>query len=396
MSTVVNATGKHRKKRRHHGEGTVIERRDAWRRSRFVAVVPYRDESGRPQRMWLSARSTRDEAEADREEAVRGIKAGVRPELRSPALGDYLASWLDGQADRLTPGAIDRYRQHITMRLLPSLGARTLVALSAADVRAAMMRWDGGPATRGGTLTVLRAALAQAEDDRLIPHSPARNIRPPILTSHRPKPIDVEEALRLIEAVDADPLMRPLLVTMLGLGLRRGEAIGLRTAYVDCAARTLRVEKQLRRIPPAFRAEGERSTRLTDPKADSARTIPLPEFVHTALHARIELVAAERKASKVYAANDFVFCRPNGNAVPFSSLDRAFKAALERAGLPDMRLHDLRHSTGTILLTLGVDLRVVMEILGHRNITQTLAYQRVLPKVGRDAADRLDRAMAGG
>jgi ATP-dependent exoDNAse (exonuclease V) beta subunit len=73
-------------------------------------------------------------------------------------------------------------------------------------------------------------------------------------------------------------------------------------AVLDCVNRTLRVEKQLRRIPPAFRGEGERSTRLTDPKAQSARTIPLPEFVHAALHERIELVTAQRKASKVYAA----------------------------------------------------------------------------------------------
>jgi integrase len=81
-----------------------------------------------------------------------------------------------------------------------------------------------------------------------------------------------------------------------------------------------------------------------------------------------------------------------GKHVKPSSLRKQFKYALEKASLPDMHFHDLRHSTATILLSMGVNVKVIQELLGHTNISITLdIYSHVTPDMQRDAMKDLDR-----
>ena len=72
-----------------------------------------------------------------------------------------------------------------------------------------------------------------------------------------------------------------------------------------------------------------------------------------------------------------------------------WKALLKTAGIRDARLHDARHTAATLLLAQGVDQRVVMEILGHSQISMTTRYTHVLPQVMTDAADRIGQALWG-
>ena len=76
------------------------------------------------------------------------------------------------------------------------------------------------------------------------------------------------------------------------------------------------------------------------------------------------------------------------------NVTRQFKTLLTAAKLPDMRLHDLRHSCATLLLAQGVNPRVVMETLGHSQVSLTLnTYTHVLPAVQRDAAVRINAVL---
>lgn len=168
-----------------------------------------------------------------------------------------------------------------------------------------------------------------------------------------------------------------------------------RTPDVDLKAGTVTVRHSLRRVPVSTRGGSDEWWRLQAPKADSGRTIPLPRFVADALEASIEARKDERRATKVWAANDFVFADQHGGPVPFSTLDNWWKRALERAGLPDMRWHELRASTATILLAEGVPELTVMAILGHRSLEMTHRYVKLLPRVSRGAADRFDEVMGG-
>lgn len=387
MADVSNPTGKHRAKRRHHGEGTIILRRDRWRAQPWVAVVPYLDESGRRLEMWLSAASKAEADELRKTELAR-IRKGLRPTTET--VGDYVTAWLE--TVDVGPGTWPTYRGHVTERIVPSLGSIALSSLTPQDVRRAVIGWSGAPATRAGTLRLLRAAMRQAVADRRIESDPTAGIPYP-----RPKPreartLTAAEARHLIASVEGERFA-PILVLSLGLGVRRGEALGLRTSDIDLAGGTATIGRSLRFIAPAFRAEGEGPYRLTGTKTGETRTVPLPAFVVEALRARLEERDAERQAAKVWAPNDLVFCTPVGNSIPLETLYRWFKGALERAELPPMRWHDLRGTTVTLLLDAGVDLLTIQRIVGHRDLATTRRYVGKTPAALASAADKLGEAI---
>jgi integrase len=93
---------------------------------------------------------------------------------------------------------------------------------------------------------------------------------------------------------------------------------------------------------------------------------------------------------------DLVFTSRTGNPILPRNVNRALEAVLRRAGLPQLRFHDLRHSHATLLLKEGVNPRVVQERLGHSTVAMTLGtYSHVLPDLQREAAEKLSRAFFG-
>jgi integrase len=387
MPTMGNPTGKHRKKRRHHGEGTVVLRKDRWRAKPWAAVVPYTDASGRRREMWLSAAS-KAEAERLRDAEVKKLAKGiVRTEQ---TVAEYVNAWLE--TVEVGPGTWPRYRAHVTERIEPAFGDVALRLLTPQMVRSALIRWKGAPQTRGGTLRLLRAAMKQAVADRRIEHDPTAGIPYPRVARKDPVTLDSGQARRLIATVKGERFA-PILIVSLGLGVRRGEALGLRTVDVDLDAGTVTIAKGLRYIPPTLRAPGEGPYRLTGTKTGETREVPLPAFVAEALRERLAERDIEQRAAKVWAANDFVFCSPVGNSVPLQTLYAWFKGALKRAGLPDMRWHELRASTITLLLDMGVDLLTIQRIVGHRDLATTRRYVGKTPAAMTGAADRLEEAM---
>jgi len=386
MPSMGNPTGRHRPKRHHHGEGTVVKRTDHWRALPWVAVVPYLDASGRKRTTWLSA--------ASREEAEKLRKAEVgRVRKLAPAaetVRDYMTAWLD--TIEVGPGTWPRYHAHLTERILPSFGDTPLAELAPQDVRRAMLDWSGAPQTRGGTLRLLRAAMKQAVADRRIEHDPTAGIPYPRVPHRQAATLDAEQARHLMATVKGERFA-PILTFSLGLGVRRGEALGLRTQDVDLMAGEARIAKSLRFISPRLRAEGEGPYRLTGTKTGESRVVPIPAFVAESLRVRLEERDREQRQAKVYAPNDFVFSDPAGNSIPLETLRHWFQGALKRAGLPEIRWHDLRASTITVLLDHGVDLITIQRIVGHADLDTTRRYVGKTPGATREAARRLDEVM---
>jgi integrase len=111
----------------------------------------------------------------------------------------------------------------------------------------------------------------------------------------------------------------------------------------------------------------------------------------------VRQVEEKLKAGTAWTDHDLVFSSTVGGHLPTSRILFAqFKQLLKEADLPDIRFHDLRHSSATMLLSLGVHPKVVQEILGHSQISMTMdIYSHVLPTMQREAMSKLNDALQG-
>jgi integrase len=184
-----------------------------------------------------------------------------------------------------------------------------------------------------------------------------------------------------------------LFTVALAIGLRKGEALALKWSVIDFESGTLAVRLALQRI----KMPGDEKGRLilSEPKRKSRRTLNLPRacvsglLEHRALQEQERLLAGSR-----WREGDYVFTSGIGTPLEPRNLERAYGQILALAGLHHIRIHDLRHTAATLLLTQGVHPRVVMELLGHSQIPITMnTYSHVVPALRKDAADQMDAAL---
>ena len=176
----------------------------------------------------------------------------------------------------------------------------------------------------------------------------------------------------------------PLILVTAISGLRQGEVLGLKWADIDFARGALQVHRQLGR-DKAFK----------EPKADSRRPLDLTAIELAVLREHRQWQEAQRRAAgAAWEGHDLVFCTDLGRPLGHRNVTTYFKKFVRRADLPDMRFHDLRHSSATILAAAGVPMKVIQERLGHSDIRTTLLfYQHYTPGMGKDAARRLDELL---
>ena len=237
--------------------------------------------------------------------------------------------------------------------------------------------------------TILRAVLDTAVRDGALASNPAAVIRRPRVTSKEAPYLTPSQVADLLHAAEGSRYA-PLFALLVHTGLRRGEALALQWSDVDLAKGLLRVRGTLSRI------DGE--LLVTEPKtAKSKRFVPISAPAAQLLLDRRAAQADERsRAGSAWRQTGFVFTTEFGEPCDPRNAFRALKVAAARAGLPRVGLHTLRHSAASVMLTHGVPLKVVSEILGHSSIAITGdVYGHVAPDVSRDALDVLGDVLGG-
>jgi len=284
---------------------------------------------------------------------------------------------------------------------------------------------------------VLRAALGQARKWRLVADNVAALVDPPRHRTKEIQPLTPEQARTLIQHAKEHRL-GALVSVGTAVGLRLGEALGLRWQDVEldagvlsvrqalersggdgAARRALVIERRslLARLKATTKRSPERKVRreeleavrkrwrelrttvhFVEPKsARSRRTIRLPQVVIGALKAHRTRQLEERLAAGGgWADSGLVFTTAEGTPLDARNVTREFQPMLKAAGVPRVRFHDLRHTAATLLLSQGVDPRTIMETLGHSQISLTLnTYSHVLPALRLEAAAKLDAVFSG-
>jgi integrase len=286
----------------------------------------------------------------------------------------------------------ERYEQVVRLHIRPALGKLKLKNLSPVHVRGLYReKLDAGfsPRTVQYVHVTLHKALKQAIMEGLIPRNATEAVKPPQVRREEMQPLSPEQVRVLLEAARGERL-EALYVLAVTTGLRQGELLGLKWEDVDLEAGTLQVRRSL--------ATTKDGPQLTAPKTrGSRRTVRLTQSAVKALksHLKQQLGEIDRAAS-LWRENGLVFASETGDP-----LDRRyvtthrFKPLLKRAGLPQIRFHDLRHTCATLLLGRNVNPKVVSEMLGHASIAITLdTYSHVLPNMQSEAAKAMEDALS--
>ena len=202
----------------------------------------------------------------------------------------------------------------------------------------------------------------------------AAMVSTPRVIRHEVPVLTPANARLLLDAARGDRL-EALYSVALALGLRQGEALGLKSTDINLESGVLRVRRASQRVP-------HQGTQLVETKTErSRRTLVMPPIVINALCAHRGRQAVERLAAGArWVDLDLVFPSERGTLADGPNVTHRFHKLLKRADLPAMRFHDLRHACASLLLVQGVHPRVVMETLGHSQISLTMnTYSHVIP-----------------
>ena len=373
--------------RRAPHEGTIRRRGDG--RWESAVHLGYRD--GKRIRKSFYGK-TRREVQQKLVVALRDLQRGVAPTDDRRTTGQLLDRWLEDVAKAtVRPRTFVSYSQTVRLHLRPTLGRAPLSKLSPQQVQALLnSKLTSGlsPRSVGIIHAVLRRALNQAVKWDLVPRNVATLVQPPRAPRAEITPLTPDQARVFLDAVRGDRL-EALYSVGLALGLRQGEVLGLAWTDVDLEAGTLRVAHALQRVNGRLE--------LVEPKSRSSRrTIPMPATVARALRVHRSRQLEERLAAGPrWRESDLVFTTSTGTPIDSRNVTRRFQAALERAGLPQLRFHDLRHTAASLMLAQGIAPRVVMETLGHSQISLTMnTYSHVVPALQREAADRMEAVVS--
>jgi integrase len=365
----------------------------------WYAVLSVRDpETGKRRVKFVSLPHCKGkrEAQAKCADVISAMRRDTYIEPDKATLAQFLERWLSHIKTQVSPRTYRGYAEIVRRNLAPALGSVRLAKLRPEQISEAYGKAlvSGRRDGKGGlsaqtvkhTHKVLKQALTQACMWRAITHNPAALVRPPKVERKEMQTVDTDQTARMIEVARGTPIFIPILLGVL-CGLRRGEICALRWRSVDLDAGHLSVVASIE--------EGRAGLREKEPKSGKGRLIALPPMLVAELR-RHRMQQAEwlLKLGVRLADDRHVVTKEDGETMWPGSLGRAFRKFMRRHGLPQIRLHDLRHSHATHLLAAGVHPKIAQERLGHSNIGITLdLYSHMLPGMQQDAVARVDAVL---
>jgi integrase len=307
-------------------------------------------------------------------------------------LDEYLDRWLETAAKpRLREKSYRSYESLLRRYVRPALGPRNLAAICPLDIQAVYQKLvERGLSARTVRYThsVLRSSMRQAIRWRLLAEDPTDGAQLPRLRRREMRALTAEQSRVFLETVMQTPY-GPVLAVALTTAARPSEYLALKWQDINWERGTASIVRTLERVSGGWRfAETKR--------ARSRRVIKLQEWVLELL----EDLRAERKPrasrSSWPGAWELIFTTPSGRPIDSDNLAKRFKSILEQAGLPLIRLYDLRHTGATLALAAGVPPKVISEQLGHASAAFTLdIYSHVLPHMQEQAAMKVEELLTG-
>lgn len=379
-------------KRNAHGSGSLRKRSNGtWEARYIVGVDPGTGKQIRKSVYGKTQKEVREKLRA----ATAAIDEGTYFEPAKITVGQWLDKWMEEFSGDLKPLTVVSYQNQIRTNLKPYIGGLKLAALDALTIQKLYNSLHTGTNERTPLSAksiknvhgVLHKAMSKAVALGYIKHNPTSDCELPRVEKPEIKPLTDDNLTRFLAAIKGTKFERYYLVDIF-TGMRESELLGLSWDNVDFRNQTILVERQLQR--EYVKGGGYIFAPL---KNDKRRRIAPAASVFQILREQKRKQAEWKlRAGDLWDNPDnLVFTNEAGGHLTQFTVYKHFKRLVTEIGLPDTRLHDLRHSYAVLSLQNGDDIKTVQENLGHATAAFTLdVYGHVSEKMKRDSADRME------
>ena len=346
-------------------------------------------ETGKRRQKWFSGYKTKKEAQADVAKKITELNEGTFVEPSKLTLKDYLLEWLKVKEMTIDKSTFDYYEDIVLKHILPALGKIYLNKLNVIQIQQ-FYRNLTNTLSNGRILLIHRVlsnALNQAVAQKIIIENPAKFASKP-KKEKTPIQIWTEEEVKQFLFHSQDSRYHIGYVIAITTGMRLGEVLGLRWQDVDFKNSTVTINQTI-----GF----DNKVKLTAKNKSSKRTIPVPAKTIEALKKyRTQVNKEKLRLGSTYSDLDLINCNEVGEVLKRCTFRAHFKKIIKKAGVKEIRFHDVRHTHATLLLKQGVNPKIISERLGHTDISMTLRiYSHILPNMQKEAVENFGKSIFG-
>ncbi len=329
------------------------------------------------------------------------------PKSFNTKLVDFIPTYLKIEKDLLAPTTFSYYTRIINTLIVPMLGHFKLKEIKPEHVQQYITQllnlpktYQSGKENTTGEklsaasvkryLTVLQSVLNRAVKLGLISESPAKaeKISVPKVQTPKTEIFTKQEAAEMLTCLQNEPLQFQALIQLaVYAGARRGELVGLKFSDVDFDTHIITIERAAYKLK-------DQPTRTKPPKDYETRTITVNESCCELLKSlKSEKEKRKQKLGAKWVDEDWIFTQSNGAIMNPTTPSEQFSAFLKKNNLRHRKFHSLRHTSATLLLYAGVDIRQVQNRLGHSDISTTNKYLQLIKSADAEAVDKLEKML---
>jgi len=378
------------KARRRRGTGSIVPLgKDSWR----VQLYTGKGSDGKYHRQVETVKGRKSDAERRLRELLGNLDKGAYTPPGKLTVAQHLDNWLAGYvATNCSARTLDGYKSIIEHHLAPSLGHFLLRQLSPQAIQLYYGKacHELSARTVHHQHRVLSEALKYAVRQGLLGKNPCELVDPPKPRRKTMRTLDPTEVNALVQTGE-DSYYFPVVYTALSTGLRQAEVLALRRRDLDLG---IIPSVSVNRVLYRNRRDGKYE--YHEPKtAHSRRLVEMtPKLAAFLKGYRQGREALWRQLGNELSLDDLVFTNPRGNPICSSSLDREFGRILSKAGLKNVRFHDLRHTFASLMLMRGAKPKVISEALGHSSVAFTMdVYSHILQGMQSEAMILLNEVL---
>ncbi|MBO1515674.1 tyrosine-type recombinase/integrase [Metabacillus bambusae] len=328
------------------------------------------------------------------------VEAGEYISPEKMLLKNFIIDWENKYAKKeLSETTLANYLSHIKNHILPSLGHLQIDKIKPVhiiDFLDQMKRVDDPDTplsmrTKQDSYLTIRNIFERAVEWQIIKNNPVKNVKKPKVSTERDVHVNVYDELEVeslfLAARDEQIHWRIFLTLALAAGLRRSENLGLEWPKVDLEKGTIEITQVI--------VKGTHGSLIKGPKSkNSKRLVSLPSSVVEELR----LFKLHWNKEKIQMGDDWIehehkwlFCNEDGTHFYPTTPTTWWRRFTKRAGVRFIRLHDLRHTSATLLINQGVHAKIISDRLGHSDIRITMnTYGHALQKADQEAANKLN------